>query len=303
MQTEHIPIWEDKGIIIGLFAYIIKNHKSLINNTIIINNNVYGSIIKLFFTKLKIKKKSKHNQNNLHFINIKNVTETDHLHINNLNNFQTIHNKKITLLPWYDKDNPIVMFHYDPTLTINMSTLLPDLSYFEKHIRYNSFNKPGLTKTNCVIDCWDTYYENKILKKFVKLYPIHNANQVNKMINDILLYPTCKDAPTYIQSQPNINYITQPDKVPTYSNPEIKYIKTKCDPEIKYIKTECKPEIKEIIKYVPAPIPIPLPGSKIEGKITQNCKMDNNLIKLINKKVEAMNNMLNHNSEDSPKKS
>ena len=83
------------------------------------------------------------------------------------------------------------MFAYDKDQTANLSKLIDDLTYFEKHIRFTRFNSPGKTKTNCIIDCWDTYYERKILKKFVKLYPQYSVSQVNDQINELLLYPNC----------------------------------------------------------------------------------------------------------------
>jgi hypothetical protein len=293
MQTSTIPIWEEKGIIIGLFAHIIKHYTYLINKTIIINNNLYGSIIKLFFDDLILKKHKKTHHKNVYFINIKNVIQTEHVHINNLNNFQIIHNKRIILLPWYDKDNPIIMFTYDEKQTANMPQLIDDLTYFEKHIRFTKFNSPGRTKTNCIIDCWDTYYERKILKKFVKLYPEYNVNQVNETINKILLYPTCSNNPKYIQ------HIQPVQPVQTIKYVEVpKYIKNECKPEIKevikYVKEDYKPQIKEVqvTKWLPAPIPIPLPISK------STCKVNDDLVKLITNKTKAMNYVLNHDFTD-----
>jgi hypothetical protein len=323
MQTSTIPIWEEKGIVIGVFAHIIKHHTYLMDKTIIINNDIYGSITKLFFDELTFKKYKKPHHKDPYYINIKDVTKTDNHHINNLNNFQIIHNKKITLLPWYDRDNPIIMFTYDKDQTANIAKLIDDLTYFEKHIRFTKFNSPGKTKTNCIIDCWDTYYERKILKKFVRLYPQYSVGQVNDQINELLLYPNCcnKSAVTnplgsYVQNMPiqqQIKYV----QVPGECKPEIKYIKS--DPEIKevikYVKSE--PEIKEVIKYLPAPIPLPIPIPKTklllpkpinpldpEGlqpiipQPQKQCTVNEELIKLITQKTKIVNDMLNQNTQE-----
>ena len=71
MQTSTIPIWEEKGIIIGIFAHIIKKYSILQTHTIIINNDLYGSIIKLFFNDFKFKKEFKQHHTNPYYINIK----------------------------------------------------------------------------------------------------------------------------------------------------------------------------------------------------------------------------------------
>jgi hypothetical protein len=291
MQTLTIPIWEDKGIIIGIFAYITHNHNELINNTIIINNNIYGSIIKMFFKELKFKKKIKSHYKNPFFINIKsNTLPHRDLYINNLNNFIQINNKKVRVLPWYDIDNPIIMFyHKNNGRYIDKDKLNEDILYFNNFIRYEEYGVPGKTKTNCVIDCWDTYYEMKILNKFVKLYPEYDAKYVNNMINEILLYPSCKDNKTVVvQGQPQYNQGCIP------SEPIIKEV-------IKEIpgKTIIKEVIKEVIKKVPGKTIIEkVPGETIEIIKHIPCDHDktNNindqLIKVLNDKLDIVNNVL-----------
>jgi hypothetical protein len=249
MQSLIIPIWEDKGIIIGLFAYLTNNHDNLQNKTIIINNNIYGSIIKMFFTKLKFKKKPKKKYINKFFINIKsNALPHQDLYINNLNNFIEINNDKTRLLPWYDRDNPIVMFHYKKDgKHINMDNLKEDIIYFDNFIRYEKYNVPGMTKNKCIIDCWDTYYEVKILGKFVKLYVGYNVKSVNGTINKILLSPSCDIEKTaYIPF--NNCPVSRPDNVREI----IKYLPGETREVIKYVPSEPKEIIKEVIKYVPS---------------------------------------------------
>jgi len=307
MQTSIFPIWEEKGIIIGLFSHIIKNHHILKKYTIIINNDLYGSIIKLFFKQLKFKKHINLTQKNPYFINIKNLTvNLPHptLYINNINNFQVINNDKITLLPWYDKDNPIIMFIYDLQLSGNIQEITEDITYFEKHIRFNKYDSPGKTKTNCVIDCWDTYYEQKILNKFINLYPNYTANQVNEIINYILLYPNCKPTQQYI---PYIQQ-TAPQYIPVTHIKEVpKYIKTECKPEIqirevpKYINTECKP-IEELIgdikpkttkeKKIKEQLKAPISSSKNDGI--------DEFLKLVSKKIKTVNKTLQQDINDIP---
>ncbi len=288
MQISTIPIWEEKGIIIGLFAHIIKNHTTLQTKTIIINNDLYGSIIKLFFHKLKLKKQIKSKHKDPYFVNIKTINNNGkNLSINNLNNLQIINSKKITLLPWYDKDNPIVMFYHDDNINANLEKINNDIKYFEKHIRYDDYDTPGKTKTNCIIDCWDTYYEVKILKKYVKLYQKYNVEYVNDLINNILLSPNCCNEPKYIPySQPN--YVPEP-KVEQI----IKYVNTECpEPKvvIKNVNTECpEPKVEKVIEYVKSECPEP-----IINKCPENNTNDK-LLDLLNRKIEDVNSILSHN--------
>lgn len=184
-------IWEDKGIIIGIFLHLIKHHHNLTSSTIIINNDIYKSIIKYFFTQLKFKKKVKSKYHHSHFINVK-AHNINGLHINNINNFTTIHNKKITLLPWYDPDNPIIMFTQSNDIG-DIEHIKDDIHYFEEHIRHLSYGRSNKDRNKCVVDIWDTYYELKVLNKYVKLYDHLGLDtlMVNTYINDVLTSPNC----------------------------------------------------------------------------------------------------------------
>jgi hypothetical protein len=263
MQTSNISQWEEKGIIIGLFIYIIKHHNTLLEHTIIINNDLYGSIIKLFFTKLKFKKYFKPHHKNPFFIHIKDLNDNNNgLHINNLNNFRVINNKKVVLLPWYDKDNPIIMFLHNSEYNANKIQIHDDIAYFEKHIRYNTYNEPGKMKTRCIIDCWDTYYEVKVLKKYAKLYKQYDYRQVNETINYILLYPNCCNQPKYVP------IVTEPQYIPyTYVKEVPKYI-------------DKEPVIKEVIKYLPAKSG---PG--------------NEFLEILSDKIKAVNDVMSSNND------
>ncbi len=293
MQISTIPIWEEKGIIIGLFAHIIKNHTTLQNKTIIINNDLYGSIIKLFFHKLKLKKQVKSKHKNPYFVNIKTINNNGiNLNINNLNNLQIINSKKITLLPWYDKDNPIVMFYHYDDINANLEKINNDIKYFEKHIRYDEFDTPGKTKTNCIIDCWDTYYEVKVLKKYIKLYPKYNVNYVNDVINNILLSPNCCNEPKYIpyaQQVPSYGTVGEVREV-------IKYVNNECpEPKVEkiYVNGECpKTKVEKI--YIKTDCPEPKDEKVIKTECPKN-NSDGKLLELINQKIEDVNSILSHN--------
>lgn len=280
MQSLIIPIWEDKGIIIGLFSYLTNNHDNLQNKTIIINNDIYGSIIKMFFTELKFKKKPKDRYKNKFFINIKsNALPHQDLYINNLNNFIEINNKKTKLLSWYDKDNPIVMFHYKKDgKHIDMDKLKEDITYFDNFIRYEKYNVLGMTKNKCMIDCWDTYYEIKILKKFTKLYVRYNVKYVNDMINKILLSPSCDIG--------KIAYIPV-NNCPASGQSNVRDV-------IKYLPGETREVIKkvEVIKEVKVIEKIEVPTEVIKYKT------DPTIIKILTDKLAEVNTILDLNLED-----
>ena len=66
--------------------------------------------------------REKNNTKNKLVINVRNNNK-DGLIINNINNLNEIKGKNTTLLPWYDRHNPIIMFKYDETKIKDLNKL------------------------------------------------------------------------------------------------------------------------------------------------------------------------------------
>lgn len=165
-------IWEDKGIILGIILFILKNFNDMSKNKIIIDNDKIRSIIKELFSDLKIKKYGKG-----FYINIKNNNRTD-LVINNLNNLSEINSTKVRLLPRYDKDNPIIMFEYNKNKKYNMKKLQDKIAIFDKTKRWLIYDKINFIEQKLQLQNWDTFIEYQILKKYVKRYNKYNIGQI-----------------------------------------------------------------------------------------------------------------------------
>jgi hypothetical protein len=147
-------------------------------------------------------------------INIKNSERTD-LVINNLNNMDTIDTKKITLLPWHDKDNPIIMFNANDRINgdknskkyeNNKKKMVEFVKYFNKNSRWKN-NETNFVSEHCNLNIWDSHYEYKILKKYAKKYSYYDAMSVYNFITKALTSPCCQTKTKIIRSVVNIPVI------------------------------------------------------------------------------------------------
>lgn len=98
-------ISENKGILLALLYFILKKYKHLINLKIKINLSKYQKILKLLFSDLKFTSSDKDTFN----INI-NTKEQGNLNITYINFLEEIKANKIYIVPWFDGDNPLIMF-------------------------------------------------------------------------------------------------------------------------------------------------------------------------------------------------
>jgi hypothetical protein len=179
-------IWEDKGIIVGIIKYLTKNNKK----SVILPNSRFKFLAKTLFYDTKFKKKG----DGFH-INIKNSGRDD-LVINNLNNLDYITNNtdKVTLLPWYDKDNPLIMFNsskkqkHSGSKENNKKKMINFVDKFNKNIR-GKYHGRNFIGNHCTLNIWDSYYEHKILKKYTDKYDYYNIIAVYNFITKVLTSP------------------------------------------------------------------------------------------------------------------
>src|SRR5579871_3594269 len=119
-------VWETKGILLGIIYYILKKYNYFKENIIIINDTKIRHILKFLFIDLDFSKKGE----GFH-INIKNNERSD-LVINNLNNLSDLHTKHIYLLPWYSKDNPIIMYKHKDEKELDVKLVKEKIKDFSK---------------------------------------------------------------------------------------------------------------------------------------------------------------------------
>ena len=211
-------VWENKGIILGIIRYIVKHIDELVDKIIIIDNDIVRSVLKKLFDDLTFKKKSK--KVNLFVINIKN-NNVGGLIINNINNLKNI-NGKIMLLPWYDKDNAIVMFKYNENKEYDIQKIKNKINKFTENKRLNWYSGDNYYNINfieqkCNFRIWDTYMEYSILKKYVKYYDEYDIMYVYDYITNMLTENRCQsksvigvgvpiEVPTYVPTYIPISY-------------------------------------------------------------------------------------------------
>jgi len=175
-MNDYNLIWEEKGIMIGIIHYLVKNINMI--KTICIEDKMYFDIIKNLFPNLKIHNKYKNNDDDLINISIKSsIIEDGYLILNNLNNLKKIRTKKedLFLLPWFNVHNPIIMFKYN-----EKKKKIPAESIREHAYEFNNQRINNIMKRNIYLApfkykkiFWDVLTEYNILKKYADLYNIN----------------------------------------------------------------------------------------------------------------------------------
>jgi len=181
---------EKRGILLGIIFYLTRHHELLKKKTIIIQHDKYHKIITKLFTELNIKKYQSSDDDFV--INIQNNVRNG-LIINNLNNINKIKSDKVTLLPWYDRNNPIVMFEYHKHRHTDINETIKRIENFSETERFEGYKSINFIEAKCKIRFWDTYAEHNILKHYSKLYKvskIHIFKYIERKLHDHLCKPT-----------------------------------------------------------------------------------------------------------------
>lgn len=180
--------WENKGIVLGIIYFLLKKNNFLKNKRIIITNKRTRKIMKYLFDDLNIKKIPYQSEDNF-YINLK-TSNNDDLIINNLLNFKVIRAKKVFLLPYYDEDNPIVMFLMDKYSDgQDVEVLKNKINTFTEYERGKTYQKSLCISYNC----WDTHMEYLILKKYVRLNNYLSISRLYKFISSHIRDDICQE--------------------------------------------------------------------------------------------------------------
>ena len=85
----------------------------------------------------------------------------------------------VRILPWHDKDNPIIMFEYNLEKKYDILKLKKKLIKFDNNKRWLIYDdKINFIEKKMRLRIWDTYMEYKILKKYVNKYKKFNIFEI-----------------------------------------------------------------------------------------------------------------------------
>jgi hypothetical protein len=184
-------VWIERGIIITIIYHILKKYKKLVDKIIIIDNKRYCKFLKIIFPELKFKTFKKHSSNNFYF-NIRKIIKNQDIIIDYLANYtDNINTNKISLLPWYDMNDPIIVYEYKSDIKIKVKKHKFFINNFSQCKRGDYYNKT-----------WDAFIELLILQKYAKFNNNIHYNYFFNIINTFL-----KSTYTDTVQKPKIYYI------------------------------------------------------------------------------------------------
>ena len=169
-------VWIERGILLTIMSYILKKYNMLLTKIIIVENDRCRDFLKILFPTHNFQKFVAHNLNNFYF-NVRKIIYYQDIIIDYVANCEdTLHAKKINLVPWYDMNDMLIYYKIDNSKKLSLSMLMPKLKFFSKCTRGNFY---GYT--------WDAYVEANIIQKYMKINKKINANVLLQLINNFLL--------------------------------------------------------------------------------------------------------------------
>jgi hypothetical protein len=257
-------IWNDRGIILSIIYMILKKYKKLKNRILIINNKTYRTIIKQIFPELIFDKYNKDNEDNFYF-NIRSVIKEQDVYIDIIKNYDKyVHTKKIYLLPWYDMNDPLIVYSYNMKYKIRIQKFIDYIDIFTKMKRCNY--KGGL---------WDITIEYNIFKKYNMVKPYDNIRTIYSIFNQYVMKNYHYNLPIIKYQQYSVNNILRPQVIAPTIKPS-----TQTYNEI--------PEPKKIegITYGTDPLPNIPENNNVPSQDI------NDLLNALNNKIESINKIL-----------
>lgn len=174
-------VWIERGLIIIIIYNILKNYNKLKNKKIYLSNKKLIVFFSYIFSELKFIDTFT-NKKNIYIFNIRNSIYNSGVVIDYLSNYSDfIPTDKIWLVPYYDMNDPLIMFEYNLNKKLNVQIYDEHFKQFSNCHRGNYMNK-GLI--------WDILFENYVIKKadtfgIKKLYFLIN-NFVNSKYTDTI---------------------------------------------------------------------------------------------------------------------
>jgi hypothetical protein len=281
-------IWENKGIVLGIIIYILNNYNKLKDKKIIIRNERYKFILERLFLSMEFRFHTDEEPNkNIFEINIRNNNKRG-LIINNINNLEKIQGIP-ALLPWYDKYNPIVMFFYNEKKSKHREKILYKINKFSVEERLEPYGPINFIEVLCKIRIWDTHFEHYVLEMLRRKFGYSKVSTY-EFISNVLTEKPCGEV------TPVIKYPVIYERIVKQPIPIIYTLIKEVEKEISDAQKKvapictCKPD--KIV--TPTGLTIePVVKPTVEPTDKCNCKEYQDLIDILNKKLEILNSIFN----------
>jgi hypothetical protein len=277
---------------------ILKKYKKLKNRILIINNKTYRTIIKQIFPELTFDRYREDDEDNFYF-NIRSVIKEQDVFIDIIKNYDKyVYTKKIYLLPWYDMNDPLIVYSYNSKYKIRIQKFIDYIDMFTKMKRCN-YNG----------SLWDTTIEYNIFKKYNTIKPSDNIRMIYSMFNQYVMK-------NYHYNLPVVKYMTQYSvnnvSTPPVTAPSI------APPSIPKPPPPSIPKPPPPSESIIPPSSVPIPDKKPDeaddeeprkkkviadinnptivigqASVYEDKSLDiNQLLDALNKKIESLNNIL-----------
>ena len=291
-------IWIDRGIKLTIVYIICSHYNYLKYKNIIISNKNFRFFTKIMFPKLSILKNDKNTTNNFYF-NIRNIIKKQNIIIDYIKNYDNkVFTKKISIVPWYDTNDPLIIYYYDKKHTLNINKYKLYVNKFSSHRRENYNNIS-----------WDQYIENIILNIYYKKFN-NNIKFNNYILNDYTIVHNTDNIIKYYNNQIliiNNDYKILLDNMKNYYNDqiitinndfkiEIEKMKNHNNDQIIMIDDKCKIEIEKMEKKYNDEKDIIVKNCEIKIEKIKNHNNDEK--NMINDKCKIeIEKMKNHNND------
>lgn len=192
-------VWVERGIVLVIISCILKKYDVLLKKNIIIENDRYRELMKILFPSHKFQKYSQHEPNNFYF-NIRKIIQMQDIIIDYANNYdEIVYTKKINLVPWYDMNDVLIYYKFNPTKVTNIKNLMTELRFFSKCTRGNYYGY-----------LWDSYIESSVFGLYRNFHKSKNSDYLLQLVNKFLLdeYTTIPTT-TNIIEYPQVYYINK----------------------------------------------------------------------------------------------
>jgi len=166
-------VWIERGILLMIIYIILKKYNNIKKKDIIINDTRLRNFLQNIFPKLKFYDNTIKSKKKFYF-NIRNLVKKQDIIIDYLNNYEDdIPTDKIWLVPYYDLNDPLILYQYDKNKKMDAE---------EQRTIIRNFSGCNRSNYNGNSIIWDKVFEKTILDK-ADTYQLHS---LIKKINNYL---------------------------------------------------------------------------------------------------------------------
>lgn len=159
-------VWIERGLLVILTYIILKNYQNLKTKKIFLSNKNLNIFFSYIFSDLQfVTSIGDIIPKNIFYFNIRKNIKNSGIIVDYLSNYDTyIPTDKIWLVPYYDMNDPLILYHYDSKKKIDPNDYTDYFKKFSTCNRGNYLNK-GII--------WDVMFENSVIEK-AKNFGINN---------------------------------------------------------------------------------------------------------------------------------